>query len=105
MGRDPFDVELLQGASHLAQLRLGSIPMMNGPRRDLKYVRFIGVDRYRPSMLLDITTQLPQVLLRGIMPYEARCQLRSGVIDHPDQIELLAPPFQPVVFMVSHCTN
>src|SRR6202795_5346146 len=49
-------------------------------------------------MLLDITTQLPQVLLRGIMPYEARCQLRSGVIDHPDQIELLAPPFQPVVF-------
>jgi hypothetical protein len=29
--------------------------------------------------------------------HEARRQLRSGIVDHPDQIELLATSFQPVV--------
>ena len=33
-----------------------------------------------------------------IMPYEACCQVRGGVVDHGDQIQLLPPTFQPVVF-------
>jgi len=32
------------------------------------------------------------------MPYEARAQLRGGIVGHPDQVELLASSFQPVVF-------
>src|SRR6266852_6086818 len=49
-------------------------------------------------MLLHIASQLFQGLLRRIMPHEARRQLRSGTIDHRDQVQLLPPTFQPVVF-------
>src|SRR5690242_14415748 len=49
-------------------------------------------------MLLEVMTQLSQVLLGGIMAHEARTQFGGSIIDHPDQVELLAPSFQPVVF-------
>src|SRR3989442_13332541 len=96
MGCDPTDVEFLQGPSNLAQLLLGSIAMMDGPRCDLKQAGLVGVDRYRTPMLLDIVTQLPQVLLGRIVTRKARRQLRGSIIDHP-QVELLALSFQPVV--------
>src|ERR1035438_6463027 len=57
-----------------------------------------GVDRYRSAVPLYITTQLPQVLLGRIMTHETRCQARRSIINHRDQVQLFASPFQPIVF-------
>ena len=97
MGRDPLDVQFLQRPANLGQLLFWSIPVMAGPRRDLKQAGFIGIDRYRPPVLLHITTQLPQVLLGRIMTHETRRQARRCIIDHRDQVHLFASPFQPIV--------
>src|SRR6266581_1404711 len=98
MGCDPLNVQLFERTPNLRQLLLGSVAMMDGPRRDLKQASLVGVDRHRSPMLLDIATQLSQVLLRRIMTHETCRQSRGGIIDHGDQVELLAAPFQPVVF-------
>src|ERR1700747_428380 len=72
--------------------------MMNGARRYLKQAGFIGVDRHRPPMLPDITAQLLEVLLRGVVAHETSRQLRASIVDHPNQVELPPPSFQPVMF-------
>src|ERR1022692_2613433 len=97
MGRDPLEVQLLQGPANLGQLLFRSIPVMAGPRRDLKQAGLIGVDRYRSPVLFPITTQLPQVLFGRIMTHETRRQSRPSIIDHRDQVQFFAPPFQPIV--------
>src|ERR1700747_531932 len=72
--------------------------MLNGARRYLKQAGFIAVDRHRPPMLPDISAQLLEVLLRAVMAHETSRQLRGSIIDHRNQVELLTPSFQPVMF-------
>src|SRR5215475_10309494 len=48
-------------------------------------------------MLLNIASQLLEVLLRRIMSHEAGCQRRGSIIDHPDQVQPLTPSFQPIM--------
>src|SRR5262249_7753063 len=57
----------------------------------------IGVDRYRPPMLLDIAPQLLEVLLCGVMAYETSRQLRGSIVDHRNQGRASHPSCQPVM--------
>src|SRR5439155_24550391 len=68
------------------------------PRPGWNQAILVAVDRERSPMLPAIARQLSQVLLRRIMTHETCRQSRGGIIDHGDQVELLAAPFQPVVF-------
>src|SRR5215467_6457667 len=49
-------------------------------------------------MLHDVAPQLFEVLLRGVMAHETSRQFRGSIVDHRNQVELLTPPFQPVMF-------
>ena len=65
--------------------------------RRLKQARLVGVRRYRPPVPFQKETTHSHVLSGGIVAYEAGGQLAGRVVDHVDQILLLAAPFQPVV--------
>jgi len=56
MGRDPLDIQLLQRSSNLRQLLWGSIAMVNRSRGGVKQAGFVGVDRHRTSVLLQVAT-------------------------------------------------
>src|SRR5262249_55519972 len=48
-------------------------------------------------MLHDIAPQLLKVLLRGVMAHETCRQLRGGIVDHCNRVELPPPSSHPVI--------
>jgi hypothetical protein len=83
MGRNALDVQLLQRPSDPAQLLLGSIPVMDGSRRDVKQAGLVGLDRHRTPMTLRIAAQLEQFLFHESPPTRraVNSDVASSIID------------------------
>jgi hypothetical protein len=68
-----------------------------GFHRHLEHPRLIRVERQRSAEPLQIRPQQTHILFAGIVPHEACEEPAGGIVDHRNQVDRFAAPFQPVV--------
>src|SRR5689334_2045736 len=97
MSRNPANRQLLEGASDLGWRQRLDTARVVLLRRGHEMIRLVGIKLQRPAMAPKIPIQHSHVFFGRITASESRKRSTCRVIDHLNEVDSLAPPFQPIV--------